>query len=405
MAQFYGSVFVPREGCYKLNSSQKLVVISAVNLVEGGTLTVLRENLASAIQTLPLNWEIVALVHDRSLVNLPRVRQIEIPDAKRSWWRRLYWEWFGFQRLSRQLQPDLWLSLHDITPRVHAKRQAVYCHNSAPFYRMTLRESMLEPKLLLFNLFYAQLYRTFIKRNHYVIVQQEWLRQEFLRRFGPLSMVVAHPSIDTAPPHGKLSTASPYIFFYPSLPRVFKNLEVLCEAAQLLHQRGIIDFEIRLTVDGSENRYARFLKKRYSSTYGIRFMGKQDRSQMATNYREASALIFPSRLETWGLPITEAKQYGLPMLVANMAYARETVGSYDLVSFFDPDNEDQLASLMESMIRGAWHPQGNTQQLPIQPFAATWCELWQLLTDIPCSAANSKHALTGKCAKEPKELA
>lgn len=365
--------------------TRQSVVVSAVNFTEGGPLTVLRESLSSAIETLPEDWDITAIVHSRALINLPRVRQIEIPDAKRSWWRRLYWEWFGFQRLSRQLQPDLWLSLHDITPRVHAKRQAVYCHNPAPFYRMTLRESMLEPKLLLFNLFYAQLYRTFIKRNHYVIVQQEWLRQEFLRRFGPLPMVVAHPSIDTAAPHEKPSSGLPCVFFYPTLARVFKNIEVICEAARLLHQRGVIDFEIRLTVDGSENRYARWLKKRYSSTHGIHFMGRQDRAQMATNYRESSALIFPSRLETWGLPITEAKQHGLPMLVANKAYARETVGSYDPVSFFEPDDPVQLANLMESMIHGTWRPEGNTQQLPAQPFAKTWGELWQLLTDTACN--------------------
>lgn len=356
--------------------TRRTVVVSAVNFTDGGPLSVLRESLASAVDTLPEDWDIIAIVHSRTLINLPRVRLVEVPDAKRAWWRRLYWEWFGFQRLSRQLQPDLWLSLHDITPRIQTKRQAVYCHNPAPFYRMKWHEIVLEPKLLLFNLFYAHLYRTFIKRNHYVIVQQEWLRQEFLRRFGPLPMVVAHPSIDTAPPHGKLPTCLPYVFFYPSLARVFKNIEVLCEAARLLRQRGAVDFELRLTLDGSENRYARWIKTRYSSTHGIRFMGRQDRAEMETNYREASALIFPSRLETWGLPITEAKQHGLPMLVANRAYARETVGSYDLVSFFDPDDPRQLAILMESMIRGSWCPEGNTQQLPTQPFAATWGALW-----------------------------
>lgn len=361
--------------------TRRTVVVSAVNFTEGGPLSVLRESLASAVDTLPEDWDIIAIVHNCTLINLPRVRLLEVPDAKRAWLRRLYWEWFGFQRLSQQLQPDLWLSLHDITPRVHAKRQAVYCHNPAPFYRMKWHEIVLEPKLLLFNLFYAHLYRTFIKRNHYVIVQQEWLRQEFLHRFGPLSVVVAHPSIDLAPVHGKLSTGLPYIFFYPALARVFKNIEVICEAARMLYQRGIIDFEIRLTIDGSENRYARWLKKRYSSTHGIRFMGRQDRAEMETNYREASALIFPSRLETWGLPINEAKQHGLPMLVADKAYARETVGTYDLVSFFDPDDPEQLANLMESMIRGSWCPDGNSKQLPAQPFAATWGDLWQLLTE------------------------
>ncbi len=374
--------------------TRRTVVVSAVNFTEGGPLTVLRESLAAAIRILPEDWDIVALVHSKSLINLPRIRMLEIPDAKRAWWRRLRWEWFGFRRLSLELQPDLWLSLHDITPRVQAKRQAVYCHNPAPFYRVRLREMLLEPKLLLFSLFYTRLYQTLIRRNHYIVVQQEWLRQEFLRRFGPLPMVVAHPSLDTSPPYGRLRIDTHCVFLYPSLARVFKNLEVLGEAARLLHKRGVTDFEIRLTVDGSENRYARWLKNRYATTPGIRFLGRQDSNSMQSHYREASALLFPSRLETWGLPITEAKQHGLPMMVADAPYARETVGTYDLVSFFDPDDPTQLATRMEAMIKGTWQPDGNTRQEPMQPFAAHWDELWMLLTDTPRPTMNSVPAVS-----------
>ncbi|MDC8784108.1 glycosyltransferase [Roseateles koreensis] len=375
------------------------VVISAVNFTEGGPLTVLRESLAAAVRTLPDDWDIVAVVHCKTLIDLPRIRVVEIPDAKRAWWRRLRWEWLGALQLSRELQPDLWLSLHDITPRVLAKRQAVYCHNPAPFYKLKPREMLLEPTLLLFNLFYARLYRTLIQRNHHVIVQQEWLRQEFLRRFGQLPMVVAHPSLDTLPQHGRIRTNSPCIFLYPALARVFKNLEILGEAAVLLHKRGVTGFEIRMTVDGSENRYARWLKDRYGKTPGISFLGRQDSIQMQSHYREANALVFPSRLETWGLPITEAKQHGLPMLVADAPYARETVSTYDLVSFFNPDAAGQLADQMEAIIQGAWRPDGNTRQAPAQPFAAHWDGLWRLLIDTPRSATDSAITAVESAAK------
>lgn len=146
------------------------IVISAVNFTEGGPLTVLRECLASAAAVLPVEWELVALVHHAELIDEPRVRLISIPSAKKSWFHRLYWEWFGFKRISRELKPVLWLSLHDITPRVLAKRQAVYCHNPSPFYRISLREALLEPKFFLFNQLYALLYRVLIHRNFCVIV-------------------------------------------------------------------------------------------------------------------------------------------------------------------------------------------------------------------------------------------
>jgi glycosyltransferase involved in cell wall biosynthesis len=368
---------------------RKTVVVSAVNFTEGGPLTVLRECLAAATEVLPPEWDILALVHDESLISLPRVRAVAIPDAKTSWWWRLRWEWFGFSKLSQQWEPEFWLSLHDITPRVQARYQAVYCHNAAPFYRVRLREMLHEPKLLLFSLFYAGLYRLHIRRNRYVIIQQEWLRQEFLRRFGSLPLLVAHPSQDLSPTRGTQKLVAHHVFLYPALARVFKNLEVIGEAVNLLQARGVENFEVRLTIDGTENRYARWLKRRYGQLPNLRFLGRQDRNQMHEHYKEASAMLFPSRLETWGLPITEAKAHKLPMLVADLPYARETVGEYDLVTFFEPQSPELLADLMAAIISGVWQPTGNSQRPPVPPYAANWGELWALIVEDQANSASS----------------
>lgn len=356
------------------------IVVSAVNFTEGGPLTVLRECLASAVAVFPREWEVVALVHRTDLISEPGVHLISIPSSRKSWVHRLYWEWFGFRRMSRELKPALWLSLHDITPRVLATRQAVYCHNPAPFYRISLREALLEPKFLVFNQLYALLYRVFIRRNYCVIVQQEWLRAEFRRRMGQIPVVVAHPSFRATlrPSAAKLGLA--FVFIYPALPRVFKNIETLCEAAQLLASRGVSGFEVRLTLDGSENRYARWLHRKFGATEHIQFIGRQTKDEMTTQYHEASAVVFPSKLETWGLPISEAKAHRRPLLVADLPYARETVGAYDLVSFFPAESTEVLADLMQSMVKQTWRPTGNQYSNPMAPFAPDWASLWGILT-------------------------
>ncbi len=100
-------------------------------------------------------------------------------------------------------------------------------------------------------------------------------------------------------------------------------------------------------------------------------------------------MLFPSRLETWGLPITEAKVHQLPILVADLPYAHETVGEYDLVSFFDPQSPELLADLMASIISGIWQPTGNSQRPPAPPFAAHWGELWALLVEDPANSNSS----------------
>lgn len=362
--------------------ADKCLVVSAINFNEGGSLTVLIDCLESAAQTLDSEWEIVALVHDQRLIQNPRVRCLEFPVSKRSWVTRLLLEWVDFKTLSQELEPDLWLSLHDITPRVQARRQAVYCHNPSPFYRLSLREALLEPKLLLFNCFYAHLYRVNINRNHAVVVQQEWLRDEFRRLYAHPNVMVAHPTIpvskqtvQTAPSHSGKA-----VFLYPALSRVFKNFEVLCEAAANLPDSMQSQIEIRLTIDGSENRYARNLVRHYGNQPVLRFIGRQSRAEMARHYAECSAVLFPSKLETWGLPITEAKALGKPLLVADLPYAHETVGSYDRVNFLSATDSTAWADAIVAVASGNLRWTGAVRTDPAQPFAKDWPQLWQLLT-------------------------
>lgn len=360
-------------------------MISAVNLIEGGPLTVLRDCLGAAFETISDQWEIIVLVHDRQLVETrPGLQVIEFPLAKQSWFLRLYYEWWYFRQLSKQLKPDLWLSLHDITPRVISRRQAVYCHNPSSFYQISLREAWLEPKFFLFNLFYRHLYGCGIARNRHVIVQQVWLRNEFQRLYGLSKVVVAYPQVVPKPlpliGSHKKDENQPLVFLYPALPRVFKNIEMICEAVRILSVEGISGFEVRLTLDGSENRYASWLKKKYSGIPGIAFIGRQNQTQMAEQYLASDCLLFSSRLETWGLPISEAKSYGIPMLVADLPYAHETVGSYDRVCFFNPNDAKTLASLMMYFIEGGLEFQETQAEIPSQPFVDSWPALLCTLT-------------------------
>lgn len=360
--------------------ADKLLVVSAVNLTEGGPLTILRECLSSAADTLGADWEIVALVHDRHLIQSPHARCLEFPDSKRSWLRRLHLEWIGFNSLSRELRADLWLSLHDITPRVKARRQVVYCHNASPFYGLSLREAFWEPKLLLFNWFYAQLYRMNIWRNYAVVVQQEWMRAEFCRRFRHPNVVVAHPVSRVVAPEPSARAIAPpkQVFLYPALPRVFKNFEVLCDAAEQLADTQP-EIEIRLTLDGTENRYAGRIVRRYGHLPTLRFIGRQSLDEMASQLAQCAAVLFPSKLESWGLPITEAKALGKRVLVANLPYAHETVGSYDRVDFLPATDSRAWAEAMVGVASGNLLPAGAVCSEPMPPFAEDWSQLWKLL--------------------------
>lgn len=367
---------------------QKHVVVSAVNFTEGGPLKVLQESLEAAAHYLPSHWRITALVHRKDLITNPRIETLAFPQSKRSWFTRLWLDWVMFGRLSKSLKPDLWLSLHDITPRVHARRQAVYCHNPSPFYKLTWRDARLEPSFALFNLLYVRLYGAFLSRNHTVVVQQAWLRQAFRRLYAHPNVVVAYPMQTHEEPPSVVSPTAvrpsgemrPLVMLYPTLPRVFKNLEVLCEAMKLLPATVIGRLELRLTLGGAENPYSRDLYKRFASVPGIRFIGRQTRQQISAEYQNCDVVVFPSKLETWGLPITEAKSLNKPLLVADLPYAHETVGNCSAVSFLPATDARAWAHVFELMASGQHTFGSQTRPAPEPPFAANWPQLWQLLT-------------------------
>ena len=355
-------------------SAARTVVVSAVNIRRGGTLGILRECLEELSRRPGV--QVTAIVHDASLCRCPGGRHIEIPWSTRSWLHRLWCEYISLNRISKQLgQTDLWLSLHDITPRVHTRRQAVYCQTSFPFLKLRARDFRLSPKIALFALLTPAVYRFRIGKNSAVIVQQEWFREALAKKTGFDSnrIIVARPR-GTAFSAAALPPSTPPLFFYPAIADGHKNAEVLCEAAALLERRlGAGKFRVVLTIRGDENRYARWLRKRWGNVQSIEFQGYMDADKLQRTYDGAACLVHPSRVETWGMAISEFKPSGKPLILSDLPYARESAQGAGCVGFFPPDDAGALASLMLQGIRGGTEGFASVPETsPRQPYAPDW---------------------------------
>lgn len=338
---------------------KKKVVISAINFFEGGPLSILKQCL-SYLENSNLNndYHFIALVHDKSLFEQSyfNIELVEFPKSRKSYFYRLYYEYFYFKKWAIKKNIFFWLSLHDITPSLNKDIfQAVYCHNPSPFNSLNFRDIYLQPTQFFFRLFYKYLYRINIHKNKFVIVQQLWLKNEFKKIFklAEDKIIVATPNVVDIPDKlkniGKKSTEN--IFFFPTFPRPFKNIEVICNAVTLLSEKGIKDFKVIITLDGTENKYSNYIFLKYKHLKNIEFSGLLTKEQVYNIYNKSDFLIFPSKLETWGLPITEFKQFDKPIITVDLPYALETVGDYNKACFFEPDNFLELSILMEKAIR------------------------------------------------------
>lgn len=333
--------------------NKKRIVISGVNLIDAGPLSVFHDCLDSIVSDgLYEKFEIWILVGKKELFEkyVDYFTIFEFPKAKQSWFGRIYYEYIFFKKFSKGKNIFCWLSMHDMTPNVCAERRAVYCHNATVNFDMKLNEIKYDKKVFLFSKFYRYLYAINIKKNDYVIVQQDWLKQLFRKLYKIDNIIVSTPNVELPKIVTTEERYDRYSFVYIAYPRFFKNFEVICEANEILERQGLTGYQIILSIDGTENSYSREIVDKYKNCQNIKFIGLQTREKIFEIYRKSHCMIFPSRLESWGLPITEYQMYNKPMLVADEPYAHETVGRYDKVKFFAGNSAEELAEIMKKLV-------------------------------------------------------
>ena len=328
--------------------TKKIIVISGVGMTEGGILSVLQDFLISAESNLKDEWDIYALVHDKKKFKNSSIKFIEFPHIKKSWIKRIHFELIKSKKISQELNADIWFSLHDMTSITQAKKRYVYAHNPSSFIRPGIRDLYFDPKFFFHSLVYKYVYGLNIKSNTNVFVQQTWIKEEFHKRYKINNILVSSPfkkkEIRKIP---NINNKVIKNWIYPTFPRHFKNIEIICEAMIILNKKRLNNINIAITIDGKENRYSRWIYRKYKDVKGISFIGLQSRKELDIKYAMADGLIFPSLLETWGLPLTEAQEYSLPILVSDLPYAKESTAFYKKVKYFDPKNAENLSKILD----------------------------------------------------------
>ena len=156
-----------------------------------------------------------------------------------------------------------------------------------------------------------------------------------------------------------------------------KNLECVVEAMLSLHQRGIQVPELVLA-GARRKRVEKFLKKeKFAQLSGkFNFVFNPNQAELRALYEKAFALLLPSRMEGWGLPVSEALWCGTPALAADVPALREAGG--DLARYFDPERPEELAGQLQKLLENPADYSEWTKTIALsRPQMRTWKDVAQ----------------------------
>jgi glycosyltransferase involved in cell wall biosynthesis len=204
-------------------------------------------------------------------------------------------------------------------------------------------------------------YRTFCDRASYVCVQAEWTKQDVISHYGlpPEKIVVIGwgsvfdayktPSVEATQVTKQKFNLPEQFFFYPAVTWPHKNHEAIFRAVHLLRSEHGVTPHVYFT--GSSTPHRAVLDK-LARDLGIfeqmHFLGFLTPEELQVVFSAATAMVFPSKFEGFGLPILEAFHAGLPVISSSASTLPEVAG--DAAVYFDPDSPAELAALMKTIL-------------------------------------------------------
>ena len=147
-------------------------------------------------------------------------------------------------------------------------------------------------------------------------------------------------------------------FLYVASGEPHKNHQRLIEAFCLLSDEGLFP-SLKLTLDKIKfSSLCSWIDQKINQ-YGLNIInaGNSSRDEVECFYSQSSALIFPSTFESFGLPLVEARQAGLPILASELDYVRDVV---DPDYAFDPKSDVSIARAIKRFLNVEEKP------LPVQ---------------------------------------
>ncbi|WP_290437909.1 glycosyltransferase [Aeromonas caviae] len=353
-------------------------MVSATALASGGGLTILRQFITHA--SLTDNKYIIFAPVGVKLNYHVNITYVYVDTG--SWFKRIRWDSFGLKRYIKQhnIESGLCISLQNTSVNIDCN-QLIYLHQPLPFSTVKYHFSRDTWKYILYKYFYKFFIFLFVTKTTRFVVQTKWMKNSLEQcSVAESNISVFTPDIDM--PDGYVTSAAAAghmvrknsgqsIFFYPASSLFYKNHLLILDALALLNTRQVnkkSQFAVTLAI-GDHPVFDEKVQQLGLSD-NVVYLGVMSYEQVIEYYISADAVLFPSYIETFGLPLAEAGVLGKKIICADLPYSRDVLTGYQGASFLDYQDATKWADEMESVL-------GQQTVLQFSPLSFAQCATWK----------------------------
>jgi glycosyltransferase involved in cell wall biosynthesis len=342
---------------------EKNVVVNATAMKIGGALTILHQFLEAVNQQ---GGRYIVFVDYALNIEDSYKNVTFIKVNTRSSIARIIWDFIGFQKFLKKnsITPSVIISLQNTTIRHnYSCPQIIYLHQPLPFSSKSWNVLNKEERSLFF---YKHFYSYFIFKNlninkDHFIVQSNWLRNmlvedhnissDFVHVYPP-TVKLPKSFVDQKSKSLRMGKSDIFQFIFPASAIFYKNHIEIVDAVIFLKKEGKLNKKFKVVFTLNESDIPKIYHKLHKE--GIQeyfeFVGHLNKSQLTELYNSSSVMLFPSYIETFGLPLIEAASFGLQIIACDEPYAREVIGTYQGASFICRHSPNQWGEKIYEMV-------------------------------------------------------
>ncbi len=306
------------------------LIIHAPNVHQGGGKALLLPLLTAARNQVAVK----ALLDERLTLPDGLVNGITNIRVKRSIFGRLAGEWKLRALAGRG---DTVLCFGNLPPLFNLKAKViVFLQNRYLADKVSLRHLPLVARIrILAERFWLS---QRVKHAHKVLVQTPSMQRQAEAFLGCSAEVIPffEGAVDYSerPPQKSISETTDYDFVYVASGEPHKNHVRLIEAWKVLAAEGLFP-SLCLTVPEQQYPEVADNIRRARTEDGLKIenVSVLSTAEIHALYQKSRAVVYPSTLESFGMPLIEAREVGLPIIAGELDYVRDVV---DPSETFDP---------------------------------------------------------------------